>query len=132
MTGVQTVFAALGVLGGGTGIAALVILWPNIQKIRAEAGKTRVEAAVAEDAAEDAHWEAIVRAQTEALIQPLKEEVERQGREIAALREEVGRITHRYRSAIGYIRLLSAWIAQHHGAHPMDLPVAPSEIASDI
>ena len=131
----QNAFTVLGLLGGGTGIAALVYLWPTVQKLRAEAGKTRVDAAVAEDAAEDAHWSALVGAQKEALmalIQPLQEEVDRLGKKVTALEEQVERITHRYRSAVGYIRLLTAWIRQHHGSHPMDLPVPPSEIASDI
>lgn len=119
--------------GGVAALVSLVMLWPQIQKARADAGKARVDAAVAEDTAEDAHWQAIVTAQTEAVVKPLREEVERLSRKVTSLEERVEQISQRYRSAIGYVRILLAWIRRHHQTdHPMDLPVAPAEIAGDI
>lgn len=134
------IFTALGAIGGLGAIATLILLGPNIRKIRAEAGKARVDAAVAEDRAEDDHWRDIVTAQTEALVKPLRDEVERLGTELASLRRELHDVRdqrdqerHRYRSAIGYVRVLLAWIRNHNGGtHPMDLPVPPSEIAGDV
>lgn len=129
----MTWFQWLGTGGGAAAIGVLVYLWPTIQKMRAEAGKAITEAAVMADAAEDAHWQAIVTAQTEAVVKPLREEVERLSRKVTGLEERVEQISQRYRSAIGYVRILLAWIRRHHQTdHPMDLPVAPAEIAGDI
>lgn len=126
----MNIFHWLGAGGGAVAITALVLLWPNLRKLRAEYGKTRTDAAIAVDAADDAHWRAIVTAQTEALIQPLREEVERQGREISHLREDLAQVTHKHRSAITYIRaLLAAWRRQVPDVEP---PVPPAELAADI
>jgi len=124
------IFQWLGAGGGVTAIAALVYLWPTIQKMRAEAGKARVDAAVAVDAADDAHWQAIVTTQTEALIKPLREEIERQGRKLVALEEDLAQVTHKHRSAIAYIRtVLAAWRRQMPTVDP---PAPPAELAADI
>lgn len=127
---VLSVGASIVTIGGG------LIVWfklrPEIRLLRANAKKADVDAAVAEDAADDAHWAAIVKTQTEAIVQPLRQEVERQGAEIVELRKEVREIRMTYRSALAYIRTLLAWIGRQHHGYPSDLPGAPAEIAADI
>lgn len=115
---------------GGSAVV-LVKVWPEIRNLRAQAKKADVDAAVAEDAADDAHWKAIITAQTEALLDPLRGEVARQGAEIVELRKEVREIRRIYGTALAYIRVLLSWIRARHD-DPADLPAPPADIAADI
>lgn len=125
---------------GAAGLVTVATLYWTIKKMRAEAGKITVDAAIAEDTAEDAHWRIMIETQTSALIQPLALEVARQGDEIAQLRKELAEVREerdtersRYRSAMGYIRVLYTWVLKNAGGtHPMDLPTPPSEIDPDF
>lgn len=135
-------FAVLSVGGAVVTIAGGLIAWvklgPEIRKLRAEAHRSDVEAAVAEDRAEDDHTAALtaryrelIAEQTEALVQPLRDEVTTLRVEVAKLRSEVELARTRYWRAIAHIRALLAWIHRHH-PEPAGLPTAPGEIADDI
>lgn len=136
MSPASPLFAVLSVatsvvtIGGGA--LVLVKVWPEIRKLRAEAKKTDVDAAIAEDAADDAHWKSIIATQTEALIQPLTARIEAQDARIEQLERKVDAVSRSYRSALTYIRTLLAWIGRHHNGYPDTLPGAPAEIAADI
>lgn len=131
----SALFAALSMAGGVVTVAGGVVVWvklaPEIRKLRSEARKTDVDAAVAEDRAEDEHWAAIVRAQTEAVVQPLRQEVDGLRAEVSSLRTEVELVRTRYWRAINHVRALLSWIHRHH-PDPTGLPSAPVEIANDI
>lgn len=116
-------------IGGGT--VVLLKFWPEIRMLRATAKKTDVDAAVAEDRAEDEHWTAIVKTQTEAIVEPLRREVEGLRAEVSTLRTEVELVRTRYWRAIAHIRALATWI-HRHSPEPVGLPTPPAEIANDI
>ena len=126
---ILTVASTVVTIGGG--LLVWVKIGPEIRKLRAEAKRVDVDAAVAEDRAEDEHWAAIVRAQTEAVVQPLRQEVTDLRTEVASLRTEVELVRTRYWRAISHIRSLMTWIHRHH-TDPAGLPTAAAEIAPDI
>lgn len=120
------------------GIAALLVAIPQIRKIRSEARKSDVDAAVAEDRADDEHWAAIIQTQAEAVVRPLREELDRVSAKAAALEQRLDRmqadfdtLRTRYWRAISHIRSLMTWIHRHH-TDPDSLPSAPAEISADI
>jgi len=136
------VFAVLSVAGSvmtiGGGLIAWFKLRPEIQRMRAEARRVDVDAAVAEDRAEDEHTAALtaryrelIAEQTEALVEPLRQEVTSLRAEVASLRTEVELVRTRYWRAIAHIRALVTWIHRHH-SDPAGLPVAAAEIVNDI
>ena len=88
-----------------------------------------VDTVVSEDAAEDAHWQAIIKAQAEAIVSPLRVEVDELRGEVRVLRAEVETHRARYWRAITYIRVLLAW-SRYPGSS--DIPAPPAELAVDI
>lgn len=137
MTWWQTVLSIVGALGGATTLVTLATLGPTIRRARAEARRADVDATVAEDSAEDAHWRALLQAQVELVVQPLREEIARLGREVeaaradaAAARAEVTQHRTRYWRAITYIRTLLSLLARH-APHAI-VPAPPPEISTDI
>lgn len=129
----EVTFQFLSILGGivtiGGGLIAWFRLRPELQQMRANAAHTLVQSAVSEDAAEDAHWQAIIKAQAEAVVSPLRDEVEALRGEVRVLRAEVEAHRVRYLRAITYIRVLLAW-ARHPSTS--DAPAPPPELAVDI
>lgn len=123
--------------GGGLvlAIAAVFKLWPEVRKLRADAGKVQAEAAAITDESMRETFQALLQEQRqgfEAQIGPLREELTRQGAEIRMLREEVAEVRTKYWRGIGFIRTLLHWISEHvHTDHP-PVPAAPPEIAADI
>lgn len=131
-------FGILGSAGFLGGMAALLVVRHQIRKLRSEAHHLDVEAAVAEDRAEDDHTAALtaryremIAEQTEALVKPLRTEVEVLRAEVSSLRTEVELVRTRYWRAISHIRSLMTWIHRHH-TDPDSLPSAPAEISADI
>jgi len=129
----ETIFQIISILGAlvtvGGGLLAWLRLRPEIMQLRASARQTLVAAAVSEDAAEDAHWQAIIKAQTEAIVAPLREEVHQLRGEVRVLREEVETHRARYWRAVTYIRVLLAWSRYPSST---DVPPPPPELAVDI
>lgn len=129
----ETVFEVVSIIGAlitiGGGLLAWFRLRPELNALRAQARHTLVQASVSEDAAEDAHWQAIIKAQAEAVVTPLRDEVEALRSEVRVLRAEVEAHRVRYMRAIAYIRNLLAW-----SRHPSlsDVPAPPPELAVDI
>lgn len=126
---VLSVGASVVTIGGG------LIVWfklrPEIRLLRSNAKKVDVDAAVAEETADDAHWKAIIAAQTEALVQPLRNEVTELRTEVASLRTEVELVRTRYWRAIAHIRALMTWINRHQ-PEAVGLPAPSAEIVNDI
>lgn len=124
---ITSVIGAVITVGGG--LLAWFRLRPELNALRAQARHTLVQASVSEDAAEDAHWQAIIKAQAEAVVTPLRDEVEALRTEVRVLRAEVEAHRVRYLRAIAYIRNLLAW-SRH--PHLTDVPPPPPELAVDI
>jgi predicted RNase H-like nuclease (RuvC/YqgF family) len=138
-------FAVLGSAGFLGGLGVLLRIRHEIRKLRAEAHHLDVEAAATEDRADDEHtaalterWKDLIAAQTEAVVKPLRDEVERQAGQIVTLRDEMSTmraefeaLRTRYWRAITYVRALLTWVHRHHD-QPAGLPSAPAEIAADI
>jgi len=130
MEALQIIFGGLVSLGGLSGVVALLLWRHQVRKLRAETHHTEIDAAIAEDRADDEHWREIVKTQTEALVQPLREELTRLRVEVDSLRSEVEATRTRYWRAIAYIRVLLT-ITQRRNPND-DVPAPPSEIAADL
>lgn len=124
---IVSLLGAIVTIGGG--LIAWFRLRPELQQLRAAAQHTMVQAAVTQDAAEDAHWQAIIKAQAEAVVAPLRDEVDQLRAEVRVQRAEVEAHRVRYLRAITYIRVLLAW-ARHPSTS--DVPPPPAELAVDI
>jgi uncharacterized protein HemX len=131
MTGGAQLLAILGALGGGTGVVALILLWPQIRKLRSETRKVDVDAALAVDSAEDEHLTRIIQQQAEYLIEPLKAEVKELRAEVGRLRAEMSTLLSKYRSALDWIRAVLALARTHHPDEAL-LPPVPAEVADDL
>lgn len=148
MSGIATaVLTFLSVLGPGTLIAGL-IAWrkygPEIRHLSADTRRTVAEAVAIEESAEDAHWQALIKTQTESLLQPLAAEVARltqksaeQDAKISELETVVKSIQRRYRLTLdalrAYIRYGLALVALLPADVPSPPPPAiPNEIADDM
>ena len=81
----SSAFGALSLLGGG-GLIAGFIAWrkygPEIRQLKAETHRTVVETALAEDAADVEAVRVMIATQTQFVLEPIKAEVERQGRKL--------------------------------------------------
>lgn len=136
MTPAEWVFGAITALGGLSGLGAVLMWRRQAKKLDADTRHVDTTTDLAVDAGEDSHWKAIVQAQTEALVQPLREEIAALRGEVQLLRVETTTLreqveTHRtrYWRAITYIRALLAW-ARHPSSS--DAPSPPAELAVDI
>jgi len=127
----EVVFASLGLLSVG-GLGSWFLLRPQIRKLRAETSKAVVEAAVAEESAEDEHWNAIVRAQVDVLITPLQNEVTGLRNRVADLEGKFAALHLRYWRAIDHIRSTRRWVDTWHPDAQPPPPSVPEEIADDL
>ena len=133
----QTILSVVGALGGVTTLVTLVTLGPTIRRARADARRADIDATIAEDAGEIAHWRAMLQTQVELVVQPLREEVARLRVEVeaaradaAAARADVTQHRTRYWRAVTYIRALLGLLATH--APHATVPPPPAEISADI
>lgn len=130
----SSIFAITSAVSIVATVAGALFAWfklrPELRKLRSETNKVDVDAALAVEERDDEHWREIVTTQTEAIVQPLRAEVERLSREVASLRTEVETFRTRYWRAITYIRMLLAWNGRSGSVEAV--PIAPSEIAGDI
>lgn len=131
MSAWEIVFASLGLLSIG-GLGSWFLLRPQIRKLRAETSKAVVEAAVAEETAEDEHWNAIVRAQVDVLITPLQNEVTGLRNRVADLEGKFAALHLRYWRAIDHIRSTRRWVDTWHPDSQPPPPSVPDEIADDL
>ncbi len=131
MSAWEVVFASLGLLSVG-GLGSWFLLRPQIRKLRAETSKAVVEAAVAEESAEDVHWNAIVRAQVDVLITPLQNEVTGLRNRVADLEGKFAALHLRYWRAIDHIRSTRRWVDTWHPDAQPPPPSVPEEIADDL
>ena len=127
----QIVLAVLTLVGAG-GFGSWFLLRPQIKKYRADTAKAIVEAAVAEDSAEDEHWNAIVRAQVDVLITPLQNEVTGLRNRVADLEGKFAALHLRYWRAIDHIRSTRRWVDTWHPDAQPPPPSVPEEIADDL
>lgn len=131
--------ALLGALG------VLIKLFPEIRQMRAAAHQSTVESAIAEDAAGDARWVALIEAQTHSLLDPLTKQVERQERRIEQQDTRIEALERRLESLAHLYRLALDTLKAHikHGAILAGLlnaasinypspPVVPAEIHDDM
>lgn len=133
------IFSAFGTLGGIGGIATLLLIWPRLRKMRADTKKVDIDAALAQDAAQDAAWRSIIEVQTAALLGPMRDELKRQGEHI---KTQDGRITElevqltaaraKYWVAIRWIRAALLWAHRWHPNSKPEVPALPVEIQADV
>lgn len=131
------VFQGLGALGGIGALATLILVAPNIKKLRAEAHQTEVDAAVSEGAADDEHFRTMIATQTEFVVAPLREEVARQGVRIGELEAQVKSIRRLYRMAVDTLRAFVQYSLVlvgllPPGTTPPPPPAIPNDIAEDF
>ena len=120
---ITPVTAVLTLLLGGGGVAA-------IMKARYDRSLGIATQEMSEDDALAARWEKIIEAQTKSLVDPLRVrlgEVETAQKQCAA---DLLAAERRYRSALTYIRMLTAWIRGR--MTDADPPAPPADIAGDI
>ncbi|WP_345750132.1 hypothetical protein [Microbacterium rhizophilus] len=127
----EVVLAVIALLGGGTIVQLL-----NIRHSRRLADRGQD---VTEDDALVKRWEALVRTQTEALIQPLqaqidglKSELDQVKRDLTTARNEASEERSRYWRAVGYIRVLRTLIDRNIDPADVTIPAPPVDIANDI
>lgn len=128
---IASITGVLGILGGGT-IMQLV----NLRHTRRQ---DDAKQAVSEDDALAKRWEAIVRTQTEALIEPLQKQITDLGQKVEhlesqldAARREASAERSKYWKAIGYARTLRALIDRFLDPTSVTVPEAPADIIKDI
>lgn len=139
MTAAQIVGLVITLLGAGTGITALILVPRQIQKLRAETvkvdadtGKVEVESSVLLAETEDAHFAAIIKLQTEALVAPLTARVATLEKQVDALEVELAASRRLARSALGYVRTLLSWINRHLDAVTEPVPAPPADVAGEL
>lgn len=126
-------------LGGLGGITAIFVVFAQKQKLKAEARRIDIDSSVAQQAERDDHWEsllaaskAITEAQVSALVEPLSVRVAELTAEVSELKRRFDSLSKRYQAAIGNIRALYRWIAEHAPDAVPAPPPVPDEIASDV
>jgi len=139
VTPVQIIGLIVTILGAGTGLTALILVPRQIQKLRADTvkvsadtGKVEVEASALLAETEDAHFTAIIKAQSEALVAPLTERVQRLEDQVKELEAELATSRRLARNAIGYVRTLLTWINRHLAAATEPIPAPPADVASEL
>lgn len=122
MSGWGEVLALVAALGGGTAIAALVLVPWTIRKMRAETTRAEVDTALAAGGGVDAHWQAIVSAQVEVLVEPMQERIRDLEARQTELEAQLARYAARYWTAVRALRLVYRWVEVHlPGAKPPEL-----------
>lgn len=117
-------------IGGGTAITSLIVVPWTIRKMKADTSHTEVTTALAESAADDAHWSAILEAQTAKLLEPAFERIGVLEAKVTDLEAQVQRAQARYWVAVRAIRAVYRWIDVHlPNATPPELQ---SELAADV
>lgn len=139
MSGWAVAFGILGVLTASGGVVSWFTLRPMLRKHRADTSKTIIDAAVAErsqnlaeDSAEDEHWNSIVRAQVDVLITPLQNEVKGLRTRLEELESKFAALHIRYWRAIEWIRHALRWIDTFAPDAKPPPPNIPPEIADDL
>lgn len=144
--------AVAGLVGAVAGtIVTIVTLRAQQRRATAEAARAEAEAlralvdvGAAEDETLATRWRALLEAQVEVVVQPMREELARlRGEveaarrdaaaartEVEAMRDEVTRHRARYWRTIEYIRVLLTLLTQHGPG--VTVPSPPAEIADDI
>lgn len=111
--------------GGYAGIAAIV-------KSVSDRRQGVAAHELAEDEAISQRWRAIIDAQVEALITPLREELAAVKEEQKVMKAELASTMTKYWRAISHIRALLLWITRYATETSVPLPPAPEEIMKDI
>lgn len=124
--------STVGLVGSGT---AVYVTWRN-RKIPTEQHE------LAENAADDAHWQAMLTTQIETVVKPLNESMAKMGADHAALKLEVADLRQRLESErtrfwglINHVRQVKLWIIRHVPAevyHQYPLPIPSEELSADI
>lgn len=122
------IVALIALFGSGGGLGAFFLLRPQIRKLRAETNKSRIDAAVAEDSAEDEHLKTVV----EFVVGPLKREVTELRTEVASLREEVRTVRKKYYKLLDWARDVRTWARVWPAEDRPPLPTLPTEVLDDI
>lgn len=127
MSAWEIIFAILGLLSVG-GFASWFYIRPQIRKYRAETNKAIVDAAVAEESAEDEHLKTVVQF----LVDPLKRRVDDLETEVGQLREEVRTVRKKYYKLVDWARDVMTWarVWPVEGRPPM--PTVPAEVLDDL
>lgn len=105
----------VGTLGGGSLTALL--------RVAHDHSIARRDADRADETADDARWATLVEAQTHALLEPLRLQVDRHATRIGELEREVRDVRTRYWRAVRLVHDLYDHIARH--GHP-DAPPPPA------
>jgi len=110
----------VGTVGAG-GLAALL----RVAHDHAIARRTALRD---DDAAGDAHWSALVEAQTRSLLEPLQQQVDRHAARIGELEAEVREVRDRHWRALRLINALYAHIARHSAPDAPPPPPLPADL----
>lgn len=86
----------------------------------------------AEDAAISERWRTIVETQTQALLDPMREEIQKLKEQIDTLEEKLVKRERQYWKAITHIRSLMNWIAFHVPEGAPTPPIIPPDLSEDI
>lgn len=129
MSGWDITFAFLGIIvAPGGGLLAWIYLRPKLRQMRADAKKTEVEAAAAEESADDEHLKTVVQF----LVEPLKNRVEELENDLSELRLEFRATRKKYLRLVDWARDVLTWArVWHPDAHP-PLPPLPAEVLDDL
>lgn len=89
---------------------------------------------VAEDDALAKRWQAIIEAQTKALLEPMTTRLKDVEDKVQRLEEELETSRRKYWSAVSYIRILLTWIARHmpDNIEATSIPTPPANVTEDI
>lgn len=119
-------------------VALLVRLLPEIRHLRATTHQATVDSAIAEDAAGDARWVALIEQQTKSLLDPLTRKVEAQERRIDHLEQEIRSTRRLLRrtldTLLAYVRhvaILAGLLNAASIPHPAPPPI-PADIHDEL
>jgi hypothetical protein len=89
---------------------------------------------VAEDDALAKRWQAIIEAQTKALLEPMTLRLKDVEDKVKLLEGELEASRRKYWSAVSYIRILLTWIARHmpDNIEATSIPTPPANVTEDI
>lgn len=117
---------------------AVVKVWPEVRRMVADARHASVTTALAAESASDARWVSLIEQQTKSLLEPLQQQVERQGQRIDHLEQEIKSTRRLYRRSLdlllAYVRhvaILAGILNDHSIPHPPP-PAIPADIHDDM